>query len=78
MYSMRMARVNVYLPDELADEVKRADLNVSRITQAAVRAELAATASARWLERVGSLASTGLDHDRVVAAIRDARSELEG
>lgn len=75
---MRMARVNVYLPDELAAEVKQADLNVSQITQAAVRAELAATAAARWLDRVESLAATGVDHDRVIAAIRAARSELEG
>ncbi len=75
---MRMARVNVYLPDELADEVRRADLNVSRIAQAALRAELAAGEAGRWLDRVDSLAPTGIDHDRVVAAIAEARSELGG
>jgi post-segregation antitoxin (ccd killing protein) len=36
-----MARVNVYLPDELFAEAKRADLPVSELTQAAVRDALA-------------------------------------
>lgn len=75
---MRMARVNVYLPDDLAVEVKRSDLNVSRITQAAIRAELAAAAASRWFDRVEALSPTGADHDQVMAAIRDARAELGG
>lgn len=35
---MRMARVNVYLPDGLAAASRAAGLNVSRITQDALRA----------------------------------------
>lgn len=35
------AGVNVYAPDDLADEVRPADLNVSAITQQALRAALA-------------------------------------
>ena len=36
-----MARVNVYLPDELAAEVRRNDLNLSALTQNAAREALA-------------------------------------
>lgn len=71
-----MASVNVYLPDDLADEVRRADLNVSRITQEAVRAELAAAGTTRWLDRIASLAPTAADHDRVLEAVGDARADL--
>ena len=73
---MRMARVNVYLPDALAAEVKQAALNVSRITQAALRAELAAAETDRWIAQVRSLAPTAVDHDRALEAVRDARTEL--
>ncbi len=37
---MRMARVNVYLPDDLHRDAKAAHLNVSELCQAAVREEL--------------------------------------
>ena len=40
VYSMRMARVNISLPDELYDEARRARLNVSRVAAAALAAEL--------------------------------------
>ncbi|HKJ34932.1 MAG TPA: type II toxin-antitoxin system CcdA family antitoxin [Solirubrobacterales bacterium] len=71
-----MASVNVYLPDDLADEVRRAELNVSRITQEAVRAELAAAGATRWLRQVSSLPPTEAGHDQALAAVEDARAEL--
>ena len=37
---VRMARANVYLPDELHERARRADLNVSELTQRAIREEL--------------------------------------
>lgn len=37
---MRMARVNITMPDELYDEARRAGLNVSQLSQRAVAAEL--------------------------------------
>ena len=46
---MRMARINIYLPDELARAAKEAGLNVSRLTQAALSDALAATDTDRWL-----------------------------
>ena len=37
---MRMARVNITMPDDLYGEAKRAGLNVSRLAQRAVATEL--------------------------------------
>lgn len=37
---MRMARVNITMPDELYRRARQAGLNVSQLTQAAVAAEL--------------------------------------
>lgn len=41
VYHMRMARVNITVPDELYDKARSAGLNVSRVAQDAIRAELA-------------------------------------
>ena len=38
---MRMARVNITMPDDLYQEARRAGLNVSQLAQRAVTAELA-------------------------------------
>jgi len=40
VYSMRMARVNITVPDELLGRVKAAGLNVSRVATAALAEEL--------------------------------------
>jgi post-segregation antitoxin (ccd killing protein) len=40
VYSMRMARVNITVPDALLERARRADLNVSRIASAALAQEL--------------------------------------
>jgi hypothetical protein len=37
---MRMARINVYVPDRLYQQAKRARLNVSELSQKAIRDEL--------------------------------------
>jgi post-segregation antitoxin (ccd killing protein) len=37
---MRMARVNITVPDELLHRARRADLNVSRVASAALAEEL--------------------------------------
>lgn len=73
-----MARVNVYLPDDLADQAKDAGLNVSSLTQAAVRSALSANQTEDWLSRVGALSSTGIGHDEVMSAISGAKDDLEG
>jgi post-segregation antitoxin (ccd killing protein) len=71
-----MARVNVYLPDDLADEVKQAGLNVSGITQDALREALAERATDEWLDQVARLGPTTVAHDVVIAAVDAARDEL--
>ena len=58
---MRMARVNVYLPDDLAAQAKQARLNVSAITQDAIRTNLAASATDIWLAGLTALDRTGSD-----------------
>jgi post-segregation antitoxin (ccd killing protein) len=40
VYSMRMARVNITVPDELLDHARAAGLNVSRLAAAALVEEL--------------------------------------
>ena len=47
-----VARVNVYLPDELAAEAKRAGLNLSAVTRGAVRRTLAERSTDAWLATV--------------------------
>ena len=79
---MRMARVNVYLPDDLAAEAKEAGLNVSAVTQAAIRSELQRNAMAVWLDELASFRRQGppidVSHDDVIGALDEARRELWG
>ncbi len=76
VYSMRMARINVYLPDDLATEVKEAGLNVSNLAQEALRSALAASRASRWLADVAALGPTGVDHDTALEAVAAAKHEL--
>jgi len=75
---MRMARVNVYLPDDLADQAKDAGLNVSSLTQDAVRSALSAGQTDEWLNRVGMLSPTRIRHSAVISAVSEAKDDLEG
>lgn len=47
---MRMARVNITMPDELHAQAKRAGLNISQVTRQAVAAELARQAKVAELD----------------------------
>ena len=76
VYTMRMARVNVYLPDDLAARAREAGLNVSGLTREALEDALAQTDTDRWLERLEQLPRTVLSHERVIEALDDARNEL--
>jgi post-segregation antitoxin (ccd killing protein) len=78
VYSMRMSRVNVYLPDDLADEARRAGLNISGLTQDAIRSSLAMRDLARWQQRVAELDSPGVSHSKVIDAVKSAKDEFEG
>ena len=78
VYSMRMARVNVYLPDDLAARAKQAQLNVSAITQDAIRSTLAASATDAWLAGLTALDRPDIDHDTVARSLAEAKDELWG
>jgi post-segregation antitoxin (ccd killing protein) len=72
---MRMARVNVYLPDDLADAARAAGLNVSSVAQEALRDRLRARGTSTWLEALASLPAAGITHEQVVAALDGLRAE---
>ena len=73
---MHMARVNIYLPDELADEARKAGLNVSGLTQQAIQAALAAHRVDDWLDGVASLPPLGIDERAVAEAVAAAKDEI--
>ena len=73
---MRMARINVYLPDELARRVKGAGINVSKVTQEALGHALGERETNEWLDRLAGLPATGVEHGEALAALKEARSEF--
>jgi post-segregation antitoxin (ccd killing protein) len=70
-----MARLNVWVPDELAARARELGLNVSALTQSALRAELERHATDHWLDSLGAPAD-GADHESAMAALDDARDEF--
>jgi post-segregation antitoxin (ccd killing protein) len=75
---MRMARINVYVPDELAQRARAAGLNVSGLTQQALHRALAPIETDRWLDRLETLPGADIPHERVIEALDAARAELGG
>ncbi len=51
VYTIRMARVNITMPDDLYSQAKEARLNVSQLAQQAVAAELSRLAKIAALDR---------------------------
>jgi hypothetical protein len=74
---MRMARVNVYLPDDLAELARSAELNVSGLTQEAVRQALAARRTDVWLGQLLEVKGPQVDPAVLLGAVRDAVDDLE-
>jgi len=72
---MRMARLNVYVPDNLAERARARGLNVSALTQEAIRSALAAADTNAWLDEI-SVVPSGVSHEAVIAALDDARAEF--
>lgn len=72
-----MARVNVYLPDDLAARARAADLNVSSLAQAAIQRALDDRSLDLWLDEVAALPPTGIDEETAHAAVSAAKDELE-
>jgi post-segregation antitoxin (ccd killing protein) len=73
---MRMARVNVYLPDGLAERARAARLNVSGLAQEALRHALAGEDTDRWLDHLEGLPRAPVAHETVLHALDDAREEF--
>jgi post-segregation antitoxin (ccd killing protein) len=71
-----MARINVYLPDDLAHRARAAGVNISGVTQDAIRNALAAADTDRWLDRLEQTTGSSVPHERVLLALDAARNEL--
>lgn len=71
-----MARVNVYLPDDLAERARSAGVNVSGLAQDAIRGALASIDADAWLDRLERLPGSGLSHEVVISALDEARDEF--
>ncbi len=76
VYTMRMARVNVYLPDDLARQARAAGMSVSNVTQVALRRELGARNTSEWLSRLARLPALKVAHEQVISAIDSEREEF--
>lgn len=73
-----MGRVNVYIPDDLAEEAKAAGLNISGLTQEAIRSALAKNRMRDWLASLPLSGSSTIPQDVVEAALAGAKDEIEG
>ncbi len=69
-----VARLNVYLPDELAAAGRAAGLNLSALTQEAVRSLLERRSTDAWLATLDR-ADSEVDHDHALAALDASREE---
>lgn len=76
MYNVCMARVNIYLPDDLAERARSAGVNVSGVAQDAIRGALASLETDSWLDRLERLPHIDLTHETVMTALQDARDEF--
>lgn len=70
-----MARLNVYLPDELAAQAKAAGLNLSAVTQDAVRRSLSARSTDAWLASLEPAATGAAGHREALDALDAVREE---
>jgi post-segregation antitoxin (ccd killing protein) len=77
VYIVCMARLNVYIPDELAEQAKSAELNISALTQAAIADALQRRATDAWLASLPEPRST-VSHHTALNALDDAKAELAG
>ncbi len=76
VYSVCMARLNVYLPDDLAERAKAAGLSISAVTQDALRSALAAGETDRWLDRLERLPAHEVSHDLLIRTLDEVRDEF--
>lgn len=70
-----VTRLNIYLPDALAAEAREAGLNLSAVTQDAVRRSLAARSTDAWLGTLEPAVPHRVTHDHVLDALDAERDE---
>ena len=70
-----MARLNVYLPDDLAIAARERGLNVSALAQSAVRATLAQESTDVWLAQLRPVPAHQATHASALRALDEARDE---
>jgi post-segregation antitoxin (ccd killing protein)/DNA-binding XRE family transcriptional regulator len=73
-----MARVPVWIPDEVAERARSAGLNVSALAQAAITAELESQATDAWLDTLPEQRQRRVSHVTAMTSLDEARSELSG
>ncbi len=76
VYYVRMTRLNVWVPDELAERARSAGLNVSALTQSALSAELAGRDLDTWLDSLPKPRGDGPSHEAAMRALDEARDEF--
>jgi post-segregation antitoxin (ccd killing protein) len=64
-----MARISVYLPDEVAADARAAGLNISKLTRVAVQRELTRSDGWLWLRRIAWERTDLVFHDAIVEAV---------
>ncbi len=69
-----MPRVNVYLPDDLSAAARAARLNLSSLTQEAIRRERGGRTTDAWLASL-DVGSSQVSPDDALAALEAAREE---
>lgn len=73
-----MARVNIYLPDDLARRARERELNISALAQQAISAELSSQATAEWLAEIPIPDHQhACDHRAAMTALDAARNEVQ-
>ncbi len=70
-----MTRLNVWLPDDLAEQARAADLNISALTRQAVTAELRRHATDEWLASLPA-PRREVSHSAALDALDAARDEF--
>lgn len=76
VYGVCMARLNVYVPDELAARSREAGLNVSAVTQQALAAALAAGQTDTWLSSLPRAGAEPVALEAVLDALDEARDDF--
>lgn len=76
VYPVCMARVNIYLPDDLAKRARGAGLNVSALSQAAIEQALNSRALDEWFNELKALPKVNITHEQTLQALDESREEF--